>query len=184
MSVPKRTRTSRLTGAPTAANIRRIWRFSPGATSRDTRRPAASRGRRSCAQAPHLGRASPGAVRDQRARRPPPARRRAPGPRAAVAQRRRSTADRVLALDAVARVKHPLRPRAIVREQQQPFRVAVQPADRIEPAAPLAQRRRDEVEHRRAGVPIADRARHAGRLGEDEVDAPLDGRSICAAVDR
>ena len=59
---------------------------------------------------------------------------------------RRGDPDRVLALDAVARMEHPLRPRPVVGKHQQPLGVLVQPPDRVEARALRDERRRDEVD--------------------------------------
>ena len=63
---------------------------------------------------------------------------------------RRAEPERVLALDAVARVQHPVRPVAVVREQQEALRILVEAADRVEPRAVGHERGRDESRGRSA----------------------------------
>ncbi len=79
----------------------------------------------------------------------------------------------VLALDAVARMEHALGPVAVVGEQQQALGIAIESAHRIEPRGFATKLRRNEVEDGFACVRVADRARHAGRLGHHQVDAFL-----------
>ena len=80
-----------------------------------------------------------------------------------------ASADRVLALDAVARMEHAVGPVAVVGQQQQPLRVLVEPADRVEPRAVGHERGRDEVEDGRLGVAVARRGGDAGRLVQQQV---------------
>ena len=156
-----RTRTSRTTWLPTAANIRRIWRFQPWvSTARyqtsGARSPVADPGRRG--SGPRRG-----------AQRRPASR--ALLERDAVLERaalpgieRPGQADRVLALDAVARMEQPLRPVAVVGQQEQTLGVPVEPADRVEAPAPSARSGGHEVEHGALGMAVADGAGDADRL--------------------
>ena len=108
-----------------------------------------------------------------------------------LAGQRRPQADRVLALDAVARMEHPVGPRAVVGQDEQALGVLVEPADRVEPAALGEQRGRDHVEDGLRGVAVADRRRHAGRLVEQQVfgrrggadDPAVDGDDRLVGVD-
>ena len=77
--------------------------------------------------------------------------------------------DRVLALDAEPGMEHPLRPRPVVREDQQPFRVQVEPADGVQPGPVRHERGRQEVEDGGRRVPVAGRRRDAAGLVEEEV---------------
>jgi len=63
-----------------------------------------------------------------------------------------------------ARVEEPRRERAVVREQQEPGRVHVEPADGIEPLAGAA----DERGHRRPPLGIRHRAHEASRLVQQD----------------
>ena len=91
--------------------------------------------------------------------------------------------DRVLALDAEARVEHALRPRAVVREQEHPLGVLVEPAHRVEPRALGDEGRRQQVEHRALGVTVARRGGDAARLVEQQVGVRRRAADD-AAVDR
>ena len=169
-SVPTRTRTSRSTGAPTAASMRRIWRFQPWAsTTRYQVRPRPGGGSTWAGEERRLG-AGGGPQRDQAG---DPLLQRDPGrerrPLAAV--ERAGDGHGVLALHAVARMEHPLGPRPVVGEQEQPLRVLVEPADGIEPRPARHEPRRDEVEHRPGGVAVGRGRGDAGRLVDREVDA-------------
>ena len=64
-------------------------------------------------------------------------------------------ADRVLAFHAVARVQHPIGPRPVVGQEQHPFAVLVQAADRVEQRHVRHEGGRDEVQHGRLGMAIA-----------------------------
>ena len=79
-------------------------------------------------------------------------------------------------------MEHALRPVAVVGQQQQPLGVEIEATHWKQTLRPRAQLRWDEVEDRARRVSIADRARHAGRLGEHQVEAFL-GRSDRAAVE-
>ena len=135
-----RTRTRRATGTPTAANMRRSWRRQPWASvTRYQVRPSGPRsvaprslavsGARGVAQADQ---ASETLVElgCQRA-----------GLDLRCGQGTRQ-ADRVLALDAEARMAQALAPVAVVGEQDEALGVAVEAADREEAAGSPAQVRR------------------------------------------
>ena len=77
--------------------------------------------------------------------------------------------DRVLALDAVARMEDPVGPAAVVGQDEQALGVLVEAADRVEPRAFGDERGREQLEHGPRGVTVADRGRHAGRLVEQQV---------------
>jgi hypothetical protein len=79
-------------------------------------------------------------------------------------------ADRVFALDAVTRVQDPLRPLAVVGEQQQPLRVLVEAAHRIEPSTLRHERGGNEIEDSRSRVSVPHRGGDAGRLVQREMD--------------
>ena len=80
--------------------------------------------------------------------------------------------DRVLALDAVARMQDAVGPRPVVRQQQQAFRIEVEAADRVEPGRVGPQRGRHQVQDRPRGVAVPDRRRDTDWLVQDEVQAP------------
>jgi len=65
-----------------------------------------------------------------------------------------------------ARMHERMGHRAVVRDQQQPLGVIIEPADGIEPAPVLA----DEIHHRRAPLRVADGGDDAVGLVEHEVD--------------
>ena len=92
-------------------------------------------------------------------------------------------ADGVFALHAVARMEHALRPIAVVGQQDQTFRVAIEPAHGEEALGRRPKLARHEVDDRSLGVAVADRARNAGRLGQRKVEAPTGTRDRLA-VDR
>ena len=86
-------------------------------------------------------------------------------------------ADRVLALDAVARMEDALGPVAVVGQEQEALGVLVEPADRVEARALRDERRRQQVEDGALGVAVADRGGDAGRLVQEQVRrAPAAGR--------
>lgn len=73
----------------------------------------------------------------------------------------------VIALQhAGTRMHQPVGQGAVVREQQQPLGVIVEPADGIEPPSDVA----DEIHHRRAPLRIVQRGDEAGGLVEHEID--------------
>ena len=133
---------------------------SPGSASPGTRSAGRGGGRQQVRPAvrprsPVIGRSRPSVAR--------PSSSSMPACRAATWSRveRRREAQRVLALDAVARVQDPLGPAAVVGQQEHPLGVLVEPADRVQPGAVGHERRRDEVEHGRGGVAVARRRGHA-----------------------
>src|SRR5690554_6206349 len=69
--------------------------------------------------------------------------------------------DAVLLLLAVARMRDPLGECAVVGDQQQPFGIHVEPADRVQSLA-----RRDQAHDGRPAPVVAHGAEHAGRLVE------------------
>ena len=77
--------------------------------------------------------------------------------------------DGVLALDPEPRMQDVVRPRSIVGQQDQPLRVEIQPPDRVEAGAVRHQSRRDEIQDRGLGVPIAGRGGYPGRLVQRNV---------------
>ena len=79
------------------------------------------------------------------------------------------SAERVLALDAVARVEDAVGPAAVVGQHEQALGVLVEPADRIQPGAVGDERGRDEVEDGRVGMPVARRRGDARRLVEEQM---------------
>ena len=83
-----------------------------------------------------------------------------PGPerRRWAALERLGEADGVLALDPEARMEDPLGPVAVVGEQDQPLGVAVEPADRVEPAGAAPERGGTRSRTVRVGVPVARRS--------------------------
>ena len=133
---PIRTRTSRSIGAPTAPNIRRSWRFQPWAriARYQTRSPGggAMSSTRRRVSISVVGRRPVSVAR--------PSSSGMPALSAATCSRRqrRAQADRVLALDAVARMEDAIGPRAVVGQDEQALRVLVEPADRVEPRRPRA----------------------------------------------
>jgi len=68
-----------------------------------------------------------------------------------------------------------LRPVAVVGQQQQPLRVTVQAAYRVETTGAAPERLRHQLQHCPLGVPVGDRRGDAGRLVEDEVEVPAGG---------
>ena len=170
---PIRTRTSRSTGAPTAPNIRRSWRFQPCASVARYQFSSGGVGRRSAtsrstsrvghrAEAGQLGEAF--VQLDARAKAGH-----------LVGQQRGPQAERVLALDTEARVQDPLRPRSVVGEQEQPLRILVEAANRIEPSAFGDEGGRQEVEHGAVRMPVAGGRGDARRLVQEEIG--LGGRA-------
>ena len=139
---PMRVRTRRRTGWPTSLHMRRTMRLRPSFTTISTSADA-----RSFACLHEAARARAGSGR-RRARRPLASRLSAPGVGHAV------DFGEVLLLDAVARMRQQLRELAVVGEDQQPFGVAIEPADREHPRLVGY-----EVEHRAPALRIA-RGRH------------------------
>ena len=84
----------------------------------------------------------------------------------------RARRDRVLALDAVARMEDVLGPVAVVGEEDQALGVLVEAADRVEARA-AGELARDEVHDGPLGVAVLDGRGDAGRLVEGEVEAVL-----------
>jgi hypothetical protein len=76
--------------------------------------------------------------------------------------------DLVDLLDPVARVREPVRERAVVREQERAGRVDVEAADRDD-----ARLVADEVDHRRPALRVARGRDHARRLVQEHVGEPL-----------
>ena len=155
-------------------NIRRTWRFHPWAsvTRYQTKRPVRARAveqSRRAGGSPSPSRPNGDRARaslleldpvDERGELPP-----APSGFA--------TADRVLALDRVARVQHALSPtrRRSSAGGAPPSRRPGAPPGRASP--PRRGARRDEVHDGPRGMPVVDGGRHARRLVEDDVaDAP------------
>ena len=129
---PIRTRTSRSTGAPTAPNIRRSWRFQPCAriARYQTRAPGggamSSMSRRVSISV--VGR-SPVSVASPSSSWMP-----ALSAGDLLRGQRRAQPDRVFALDAVARMEDAVGPGAVVGQDEQALRVLVEAPDRVEPA--------------------------------------------------
>ena len=176
-----RTRTSRWTGAPTAPNIRRNCRFQPwvSVARYQTSWPGGGRSR-----AP--SRSTSISVIDRSAPTVASPSSSATPPRSAStcsASSGVASADRVLTLDAVARVEDPVGPRPVVGQQEHPLGILVETADRVEPGPVGHQRRRDEVEHGRVGVAVTRRRGDTGRLVQDEVGL-RGGGTDDPAVDR
>jgi hypothetical protein len=79
----------------------------------------------------------------------------------------------------VPRVGQARRQITVVGQEQQAFRVVVEPADRVE----VAEVGRDELEHRAAALRVEARRHHPGRLVDQDV-SQWDGRLDFLAVDR
>ena len=77
--------------------------------------------------------------------------------------------ERVLTLDAEARMEDPLGPVAVVGQQEHPLGVLVEPADRIEPGTLRHERRRQQFEHGPVRVTVAGGRGDAGRLVQQQV---------------
>jgi hypothetical protein len=103
----------------------------------------------------------------------------------------RPQADRVLALDPVARMEDTIGPRTVVGQDEQPFRILVEPADRVEARALREHRRRDHVQDGLRGVAITDGGRDAARLVQEQVfgrggradDPTVDGDDRLVRID-
>jgi len=85
------------------------------------------------------------------------------------------------ALELVSRMAHALGEISIIREQQQAFRVVVEPADRIE--IPVDPGGREEVDDRLTPLRIRPRAHHAARLVHQKVASRGGLRADAPAVD-
>ena len=92
-------------------------------------------------------------------------------------------ADHVLALDAVAGVQQQVRPGTVVGEEQQPLRLFVQAADRIEARLPAGVRRQ-QLHDRSVGVAVPHGRDDAGRLVEHPVRTLALDRRERLAVDQ
>ena len=77
--------------------------------------------------------------------------------------------ERVLALDAIARVEESFGPRAVVGQDEQSLGVLVEAPDRVQPRTLRDERGRDEIEHGPLGMPVARGRGHARRLVEQQV---------------
>jgi hypothetical protein len=78
----------------------------------------------------------------------------------------------------VSRVHERRRERAVVREEEEPGRVQIEPPDRVEPLAGAP----DEIAHRRPALGIVERAHDAARLVEDDRPPPAHAHGL--PVDR
>ncbi len=95
-------------------------------------------------------------------------------------RQRRHGARLVDLLDAVARVRHGQRQRAVVGDQEQPLAVAVQAAYGIKPAAIL----RQILQDRAPPLGIVAGAEHVVRLVEQQVNAPFRPQRTAIECDR
>ena len=166
-SDPIRTRTSRRTGAPTSPNIRRSWRFQPWWI---VTRTHVVRGSTAGSSISASSRSSVWVWPRRPVTVATPSVSSTPASSASACSRvsGRARADRVLALDLVARVEHVLGPVAVVGEQDQALGVLVQAPDRVQARA-ADEVRRDEVDDGRRGVPVLHGRGHARGLVHREV---------------
>ena len=80
-------------------------------------------------------------------------------------------ADRVLPLDTEAWVQDAFGPVPVIGQEEQPFGIEIEATDRVEARPVWHQRRWDEIEDRRLGMPVLGRGGNAGRLVEGHVGA-------------